>query len=632
MTTPSPTHVWHEVFAQTPPSVLRNLLSTDMVPTPCVLEDGQDLLLTLLSREISQALIHGFQASPLKEDPRLSDFQGMASFHGTWEDRLNLQAVAISLLDRRDVQPWSTTVPTSGERALDLAVENNLVAVVEAIFQRVDEQEKQAIRAHAQAEGWVHKAAAKNRFNLLCVLLENGCSPTSTDPSGRTPLFHARNLRVAERLLEAGGSLAERAGKVTLQEHWAKELRRERYGNAGLSALLALGSSKPSGSEGDDPEMVKAIAWFESVSRDISVHQGMQNSASLDKAWSEGWQEHMEPVLARRPQLHAWSRQQDSGVLKGKVTLAAALGGILLNVPSNSFHYPVHLGLLEAPERLFGAQPTLVRKGVTDWGLFALGALVAKPKLNNLENARVKELASKSLQAIGRIQDYKGTPDQWLACTLETAATLQRPKNVAMWRRMGSCLEALLASRQAAATTQQSAAHGSTRLASLQGQLVAWQTAWSALESGMRMCSGTQSIGLLNRVNEWGTLTALTTLNQMPRQRYLEQWTVLALATLCDHAAVVAHDKASASSFAAARTHDFEKGIRQLVEGLEKHAAELEGFPPLPPSFQPRLEEALDHLQSWGGQALYARWKSQQLDKALNSSPDSLVVSRKPRL
>ena len=52
MTTPSPTHVWHEVFAQTPPSVLRNLLATDMVPTPCVLGVDQDLLLTLLSREI----------------------------------------------------------------------------------------------------------------------------------------------------------------------------------------------------------------------------------------------------------------------------------------------------------------------------------------------------------------------------------------------------------------------------------------------------------------------------------------------------------------------------------------------------------------------------------------------------
>ena len=100
----------------------------------------------------------------------------------------------------------------------------------------------------------------------------------------------------------------------------------------------------------------------------------------------------------------------------------------------------------------------------------------------------------------------------------------------------------------------------------------------------------------------------------------------------CDHAAVVAQDKASASSFAVTRTHDFEKGIRQLVEGLEKHAAELEGFPPLPPAFQPRLEEALGHLKAWGGQALYARWNSQQLDKALDSSPDFLVVSRKPRL
>ena len=43
MTTPSQINVWHDVFAQSPSSVLLKLLAEDMVPSPCVLNEGQDL-------------------------------------------------------------------------------------------------------------------------------------------------------------------------------------------------------------------------------------------------------------------------------------------------------------------------------------------------------------------------------------------------------------------------------------------------------------------------------------------------------------------------------------------------------------------------------------------------------------
>ena len=632
MTTFSQTSVWHDVFAQSPPDVLSKLLAADMVPLPCVHEDGQDLLLTFLGRAVPEAVINGFRVSPMKEDPRLNELRALATVPEGWRDRLAFQAVALALLDRSDVTAWSSTVQPDAARALDLAVEGNLVAVVEHLFQKVNEGEKRAIVEHASKAGWVHKAASKNQFNLLCVLLENGCSATSVDPSGRTPLFHARNVRVAERLIEAGASLSERAGKVGLLDHWARELRAERYGNSGLSALLEMGvaqSQEPGSS--DDATLIKAVAWFESVTRHVSLSQGQQSFANMESTWADGWVQNMEPALAIRPAMHAWSRQQNSGLLKGKVTLPAAMGGLWLSAGPNASGYPAHLGLMEKPERLFGDQPSLVRKGVTDWGLFALGALLAKPRFNQLEHARIKELATGTAAAIERIQKAKGSPEQWLGWALETAATLQRPKNLNVWRGIGSCLEALLDKRLNDETTKQRSAHGGTALALLQGHLHAWQAAWSAIESGVRMCSGVKSIGLLNRVTEWGKMDSLTSLAALPRQKYLEQWTVMALITVCDHAAVVELEKASSSAIAAARPHSFEKGLLELVKLLDQRSAELGDFPTIPAVFQPRLDEAMARVKEWGGQALVARWESLRLDQTLEQISSEEPVVRKPR-
>lgn len=632
MTTLSQTSVWHDVFAQSPPDVLSKLLAADMVPLPCMREDGQDLLLTFLGRAFPEAVINGFRVSPMKEDPRLDELRALATVPDGWRDRLAFQAVALTLLDRPDVTAWSSTVQPDAARALDLAVEGNLVAVVEYLFQKVGEENKQAIREHASKAGWVHKAASKSHFHLLCVLLENGCSATSVDPSGRTPLFHARNVRVAERLLAAGASLSERAGKVSLSDHWARELRAARYGNSGLSGLLEMGiaqSQEPGGS--DDATLIKAIAWFESVTRHVSLSQGQQSFANMESTWTNGWAQNMEPALAIRPAMHEWSRQQNSGLLKGKVTLPAALGGIWLSAGPDARDYPAHLGLMENPERLFGAQPSLVRKGVTDWGLFALGALLAKTNFNRLEHARVKELAAGTAAAIDRIQKAKGSPEQWLGWTLETAATLQRPKNLSVWRGIGSCLEALLDKRLNDETTKQRAAHGGRSLALLQGHLHAWKAAWSAIESGVRMCSGVKSIGLLNRVVAWGKMDSLTSLAALPRQKYLEQWTVMALVTVCDHAAVVELEKASSSAFAAARPHSFEKGLQDLVKLLDQRSAELDAIPAIPAVFQPRLEEAMARVKEWGGQALVARWESLRLDQTLESITADGPAGRRPR-
>ena len=79
MTTFSQTSVWHDVFAQSPPDVLSKLLAADMVPLPCVHEDGQDLLLTFLGRAVPEAVINGFRVSPMKEDPRLNELRALAT-------------------------------------------------------------------------------------------------------------------------------------------------------------------------------------------------------------------------------------------------------------------------------------------------------------------------------------------------------------------------------------------------------------------------------------------------------------------------------------------------------------------------------------------------------------------------
>lgn len=621
--------VWHDLFRQGPPNVLVQMIQEGMVPAPCLLPSGQDLLKTLLLRECPGILGNSRAATSHKE-PRLGSLWSPSGYEETWKSRLDYQRVAVLLLERSDIQVFEEA-PLDQLTSLGLAVDAGLAAVAEAMFGRMTLEQKQAIQERAVAEQWVHRAAARNALPLLEVLLENGCSAVSLDPSGRTPLFHATNVEVAQRLLDHGARLNETAGKITLVEHWARALRAEKYGNASLEALIEMGrqaSLAPQQKLALD--MVRAVSWFENVN--VSVHKGQQGFGKKGDEWEHGWKDVIEPLLAVAPAMHTWQRSQDSGLLKGNVTLAAALGGRWLSCVASEKNqeqpFGMHLGLMEKPERLLGAEPTVVRRGVTDWGLWALGALVAKPELNQRETQDIKDLAARSQKELERIMAMRAPAERWNELALQTAATLQRPQNRVMWKRIGSCLEEMIDRGIRHEQDKRSRMHGGQKLAIVQGNYQGWLVAHQALEAGVRMCSGFNSVGLLKRVIEWGRQPSLTALEALPKEKFNPDWFVLGLTTFVDHA-VIAQREQSAFS----KSHAYNADLKVLVELLNQYTEKLDRLPEIPAAAAARVEDGLPLLRAYDGQLPFSRWKEQKLEDALEAQFPAESMGRKgPRL
>ena len=663
MNNPSPVSpeqnaVWHAMFVQSPVALLEQAIDAGMIPEPCLDSQGRDLLVTFLSREAPERAYLAGKPPSFLQDPRLSDLNAMGTPPLDWKDRLGFQRVALKLLQRSDVLPFERhRIPKSPMRAsaIDLAMDQNLVAVVESMLDRDDAPSVGALEEwYGSVENrvgtslpWLHLAASKNSTTLLSVLLEHQFNPNALDHNRFTPLFHVSEVAPAQVLVDAGAQINAMVGKVALSDHWAKQLRKTTYGGAGLSNLLAWFAQSQPVSTGQESNgvQVNALAWFEQSAGLIRSVDGSQGFQHKKDPWAAGWNRHVEQVRSSQPPLASWTRQQSSGLLKGTLTFVATMGGEWLN-PSTSRvgAFPLYTAVLPNALELFGERPTEVRKGVTDWGLFALGAEVYKPLLTRTETPDVKEAVAKSHEVIAQIKQAKGTAEQWKEWMLETAAGIQRPKQLVAWQRVGGAIEAYLTRVGEEARKKEASASGGQRLATLRGHHAEWEATWEAVSKGVRLCSAKNSTGLVALLNAWGARGAGPTVNfkelstaigGFTEDQFLDRWIPMALIALAENAVVLRAEEASSPSRYSGTNpsqHSLRLALNTLIAHLNRHAPGLERLPDMDPALAKRVEEGVEEIRAWeGGATVTAKWKELRLNERW-SAPEPSAERRKPRM
>lgn len=642
MPTPNPAAVWHRLFASAHPVVLREALAAGMVPVPCRDAAGRDLLATVLSRSIPLRVYQPGSGS--SSEPRLADVRQMTVFPHSLEGRLQFQALALELLERPDVEPFRRQPSVDGvlhgdAAPMDLAVHHGLAAWVEAALARPDAPQASELDAWPpcpdarQGNGlpWLHHAAATSNDALLAVLLEHGLDPNARDGAQRTPVFHAERLPIAERLLDAGASLDLQAGKISLAEHWARRAKKDPY-LPGIPALLDLvarhqASTDPSG--GPSPaDQVKALAWLESVKNDLGFSAGQQRLLeAVRNQWRQGWDAHVAPWLGKGLPLHAWTSTAEHGILKGRFNMAAALGAQWFQVATEKHGGPMPqpLGMFDDPSALLGPQAMEVRKGVTDRGLFALGAALATPELNRLEPLCTQAYVADHRRILDETMARAGSVSQWKAWINETAATLQRPRNAALWCRVATAWRAHLA-QVGRAARQAEPARG------LEAERDAtWDTLRQAIRAGVRLAPThlySDKGDLLRRVELLSNSVNPRERLDLSDQETLGQWFATAAVALGDHEAVV--DATAVRRASRNEPNPYEALQRALAQEMDKRLGQLSALPAVAPECRASVEAGIAAMARHVPSAP-SRWHALGLDATLPSAPSS-SPSRRPRM
>jgi len=442
---PTPNQAWHELFATAPLSVLSNALDAGIVPLPCLDDQGRDLLFTVLNRPLETGYGMRAHADRLNNEnvyaPSLRQVQ-----EGRYASNSHQAEVAVFLLklaQRPDVQPWASQPSTYPDlkgksvTAVDLALAWHIPSLVQHCFDLPEAPRGEALMAWNEdvanlpsAPGHrTRLAQAVYRYQGIVIdtLLQQGLDINALDKEGASVLFSADSPSVVKFLFERGADPRVMGGGRTLFEHWGAKLPSSIY-QALVSLVMDRAPLSP------EHAATAALNWL--ASNPVSLHQYSRMEASQIKGWEQTWKDVSSKVDGSLP-MGQWRRQIPSGIWKGKASVLAEVSLPLLDTAMREkASVPVSLALLPPSQEWFGKEPVVFRRGVTDWGLFALGAyrflnsdLVSKERNSSRKKGTPETLQEQLLQRTEqRIHEiFALAPrEQWEHEWISTSAALQK--------------------------------------------------------------------------------------------------------------------------------------------------------------------------------------------------------------
>lgn len=300
---------------------------------------------------------------------------------------------------------------------------------------RIGDFRDQLFDLDAEGLSPLHRACEVDWQKLVGFLIERGADANVLDKEGQTPLFYARSPHVVEELIRAGANPDARWRGQSLADHWTSWQKR----NPNLAPWPQMLDKLISCSPEKQAEVLENQAWMWFDSSGVgSLNTYMLSGAQSTKSqWEQGWLSFMKPALEGK-NLHEFSRKVNSGLLRGEASLIAEMGARWMR---DEMSPHVWFGLMESPKELFGAGPRQIRKGLEDWGVFALGAArhLRESKFNHATTDNLnlylkdRKVLSETMASVAGVQ-------QWEDHMMRAAAALQRAKNAVAWRDVSQCV------------------------------------------------------------------------------------------------------------------------------------------------------------------------------------------------
>lgn len=465
--TPDQSAAWYQLFESAPVGVLAQAQRSSLIDSIC-LHEGRDLLFALMSRPPKthklmmgenwwdeERAVSSVNQVYSAAAPRLAELEKAWAAGGGAGDVDHLRPVVDlceALLNQpgvdplRRARPCHPDAPVFGREAsaLELALAANLVPIVEQIQRwarahgRAEDCRAQLMEVDHEGLSPLHRAASSNRQSLIEFLIEQGIDPNIQDDLKRTPMFHVRFVKTFDLLFESGARVDAQWREASLIRHWAALKKRNEYGGEWAELIERVQLADPA--KKIEAATAQAWIWFDSSAAQFL--QSYVNGASiLTSQWNKGWEENMIPALSDRP-IHEFRRRVSSGMLRGESSLLSEMGAVWMKAKTTD---RVWFGLLESPHSLFGARPVEIRKGLSDWGVFALGAARhLRWKIATPPDPANQKLYDKDRAELVMAMDKVASLDEWENHMIQAAALLQRPKNSAVWRDVAQCFSAHL--------------------------------------------------------------------------------------------------------------------------------------------------------------------------------------------
>lgn len=434
---------WHALFRTADVEALEQALRSGAVPSPCVSASGNDLLTTVLCRPLTD------QGAPVAYFGASHPVVALDAFRK--ERRQKLETLVEALLERDDIarfekQDISAYKEFSQSHAspVDLALGWGLTRQVLDMFQHSSAPHGQEMLAWNEdlsgqpgtpgRRTQLAVAIGRNQTELVQWLVLLGLPLNQADAMGETPVFAANRPDMLKTLLDLGADLSAHTSKISPAEHWGKQMRGlPPHEMQPLKELVEL-AGRAGGFSAAHP-----VIHLQSNSLKISLGSRFGDATQLALAGENDWN----VLCSRMPRdipAQQWVRQQPSGPWKGTISPLAQVGLNLLSASKGEFSFePAFIDLSPWVEN---QAPILLRKGVSDRGLFALGAARyfntqkrAKQDhsgrwLNAVDAAGKAhvELVEKGAEKLSLLLS-KHPIDAWHAWMVETTLVVQRPQD-----------------------------------------------------------------------------------------------------------------------------------------------------------------------------------------------------------
>ncbi len=426
---------WHDLFRTASIDALTNALRAGAVPEPCVAANGNDLLTTVLCRPLTDL------GAPV------SHFGGKL-LRGNQERLASLEGLFNALLERSDLAPFELQ-DTSALGSLlahstpvDLALAWGLVNPALEMLQHPSAPHGPDLLAWN--ENLVGQPGTPGRRTQLAVAIGRGqvdlvkwmawagVPINQPDVAGETPLFSAEEPSMLKELFALGASLTAHTSKISPVEHWGKLMQGKKdYNTLSLKALVELASQEAGAS------VAYPVLRLQSSPLTVSAYSYRNNLNQVVDAWEKDWKA-VQDQMGSAPL--TWVRQQPSGPWKGTVSPLAQVGLNLFNQDELS----VVVGQVDLMAWVSQTDPVFLRKGVSDRGLFALGAMryLGAQALFKSDTSGVLwghnspsgcldqvALVDKGAAELTRLLGQQ-PQERWHAWMLETSKVIQGPQNL----------------------------------------------------------------------------------------------------------------------------------------------------------------------------------------------------------
>lgn len=235
MTTVDPiVEAWHALFRTADVEALEQALRAGAVPSPCVAANGNDLLITVLCRPLTE---HGAPVAHFGGSHPVAPLDAFRK-----ERRQKLEGLVEALLERDDIARFEKQdisaykeFSQSAASPVDLALGWGLTRSVLDMFQHSSAPHGEALLAWNEdlsgqpgtpgRRSQLAVAIGRNQTEFVHWLVSAGLPLNQVDPMGETPVFAANRPEMLKLLLDLGIDLGAHGSKLSPAEHWGKQMR-----------------------------------------------------------------------------------------------------------------------------------------------------------------------------------------------------------------------------------------------------------------------------------------------------------------------------------------------------------------------------------------------------------------------